>query len=1095
MNQIVLIALRRPYTFVVLSILIVIFGVRAIRHAPTDVFPTIKIPVISVVWAYAGMLPLDVSGRITFYFERFLTSTVEGIADIVSQAYYGISITNIFLQPHTNLPGAEAEVTAIAQTIVKQLPPDISPPMIMRLEASQVAVASLQVTSDEMTPADLYNLSYNQLRPLIVVIPGAIVPHPYGGKPKQLLVSLDQNKMLARNISPTDVHAAFDRQNMVLPAGDMKIKQTDWMVQTNAMPPEIPEFNDIPIKREGNSFVFLRDVADVQLAGPPQTNSVMVDGKQAVIIVVMKSGEASTLDVVDGIRATIPRIKEIVPSHVDVRIITDASVFVRESIDEVMHEMLIAGLLVGLIVMLMLGSWRPMIVVTTSIPLCILTSLIFLHALGESMNVMTLGGLALAVGILVDDATVMIENIDTHLEMGKELDEAIIDAANQIVIPTLLATLCICIVWLPLFTLSGVSGYLFKPMALAVIFAMLASFILSRTLVPTMAKYLIKHPHAEGHGEGHAEGHGKESDHHGEEQPEGKALSFKEKLQYHMGVFSRFQEGFEARFLRFCGWYGGLLEQTIANRRRFATIMLAFALLSLILFYFNGRDFFPEVRSGTVQMHMRGPLGTRMESINRITTLVSNDIHRLLPGQVEAIISNCGLPVGPHNLAFIPTPTIGTQDCDLTITLFNDKSAVWDIRKILHDGLKERYPGSEFTFQPADLIAKILNFGAPSPITVQINGMDIYGNYEYARKLQGKLRKIAGSSDVVIQQTMRTPTMFIEGQRTYGLGVDRSEADIALNMLITTNGTQQIDQKYWLDLKTGMSYQINIYQPQPQVTSINELNRIPVKPIGEGGLDQGYQLLGNLTKKSPVGTPGLVTHRGIMPLIEVYVSAEGRGLGGVLAEVEKIVEGMDEEVPRGSEVKIAGQAANMVVTYGELLVGLLAAVVLIYLFLVVNFQSWLVPFIIITALPGALAGIAWALFLTQTNISVPALTGAIMAMGTATANSILVVSYALERIEIHGDPLLAAIEAGKARIRPVLMTAAAMIMGMLPMAMGGSTNAPLGRAVIGGLTFATIYTLFFVPAVYAIMYYARSVPKDQEPIPGNKEIAPQLGNS
>jgi multidrug efflux pump subunit AcrB len=1092
MNQIVLIALRRPYTFVVLSILIVIFGIRAIRHAPTDVFPTIKIPVISVVWAYAGMLPTDVSGRITFFFERFLTSTVEGISDIVSQCYYGISITNIFLQPHTNLPGAEAEVTAIAQTIVKALPPDISPPMIMRLEASQVAVASLQVTSDEMTPADLYNLSYNQLRPLIVVIPGAIVPHPYGGKPKQLLVSLDQDKMLARNISPTDVHAAFDRQNMVLPAGDMKIKQTDWMVQTNAMPPEIPEFNDIPIKREGNSFVFLRDVADVQLAGPPQTNSVIVDGKQAVIIVVMKSGEASTLDVVDGIRATLPRIKEIVPPHVDVKIITDASVFVRESIDEVMHEMLIAGLLVGLIVMLMLGSWRPMIVVTTSIPLCILTSLIGLQVLGESMNVMTLGGLALAVGILVDDATVMIENIDTHLEMGKELDEAIIDAANQIVIPTLLATLCICIVWLPLFTLSGVSGFLFKPMALAVIFAMLASFILSRTLVPTMAKYLIKHPHAEGHKEGDETegGHGKEKL-HGEEQPAGQAPGFKEKLQYHMGVFSRFQEGFEARFLRFCGWYGGLLERTIENRRRFVTIMLAFALVSLILFYFNGRDFFPEVRSGTIQMHMRAPLGTRMESVNRITTLVSEDISRMLPGQVEGIISNCGLPVGPHNLAFIPTPTIGTQDCDLTITLYDDKSAVWDIRKIIHDGLKERYPGSEFTFQPADLIAKILNFGAPSPITVQINGMDIYGNYEYARKLQGRLRKIAGSSDVVIQQTMRTPTLFVEGQRTYGLGVDRSEADIALNMLLTTNGSQQIDQKYWLDLKTGMSYQINIYQPQPWVSSTNELNRIPVKPVGEGGLDQDYQLLGNLTQKSPVGTPGLVTHRGIMPLVEVYVSAEGRGLGDVLDDVKKIVNEMDEEVPRGSAVQIAGQAANMVTTYGELLVGLAAAVVLIYLLLVINFQSWLVPFIIITALPGALAGIAWALFLTQTNISVPALTGAIMAMGTATANSILVVAYALERIEEHGDPLRAAIEAGKARIRPVLMTAAAMIMGMLPMALGGSTNAPLGRAVIGGLTFATIYTLFFVPAVYAIMYYARSVPKDKEIALGDKEIAPQ----
>ena len=1095
MNQIVLIALRRPYTFVVLSILIVIFGIRAIRHSPTDVFPAIKIPVISVVWAYAGMLPLDVSGRITFYFERIMTSTVEGISDIVSQAYYGISITNIFLQPHTNLAGAEAEVTAIAQTVVKALPPDISPPMIMRLEASSVAVASLQVISETLTPAEVYNIAYAQLRPLIVVIPGAIVPHPYGGKPKQLLVSLDKDKMLARNVSASDVHAAFDRQNIVLPAGDMKIKQTDWMVQTNAMPPDIEEFNTIPIKREGNSFIFLRDVADVQLAGPPQTNSVIVDGKQAVIIVVMKSGEASTLDVVDGIRAVLPRIKEIVPPGVEVKIITDASVFVRESIDEVMHEMLIAGLLVGLIVMLMLGSWRPMVVVTTSIPLCILTSLICLQVLGESMNVMTLGGLALAVGILVDDATVMIENIDTHLEMGKELDEAIIDAANQIVIPTLLATLCICIVWLPLFTLSGVSGFLFKPMALAVIFAMLASFILSRTLVPTMAKYLIKHPHAEGHGEGHAGEHGKEGDHHSEEKPGGKAAGFKEKLKHHLGIFSRFQEAFEARFVQFCAWYGGLLEHTIENRRRLATIMLAFSLVSLILFYFNGRDFFPEVKSGTIQMHMRGPLGTRMESINRITTLVAEDIKRMLPGQVEGIISNCGIPVGPHNLAFIPTPTIGTQDCDLTITLFDDKSAVWDLRKIIAKGLKERYPGSEFTFQPADLIAKILNFGSPSPITVQVNGMDIYANYEFARKMQGKLRQIPGSSDVVIQQTMRTPTLFVEGQRTYGLGVDRSESDIALNMLITTNGTQQIDQKYWLDLKTGISYQINIYNPQPQVASINDLNTIPVKTIGDAGLDQDYQLLGNLTKLSPVGTPGLVTHRGIMPLIEIYVSAEGRGLGGVLEDVKKIVAEMNEEVPRGSEVQIAGQAANMVTTYGELLIGLVAAVVLIYLMLVINFQSWLIPFIIITALPGALAGIAWALFLTQTNISVPALTGAIMAMGTATANSILVVSYALERIEAHGDPLLAAVEAGKARIRPVLMTAAAMIMGMLPMALGGSTNAPLGRAVIGGLMFATVYTLFFVPAVYAIMYYARSVPKDKESTPGDKEIVPQLGNS
>jgi len=1108
MNQIVLIALRRPYTFVVLSIMIVIFGIRAIRHSPTDVFPAIKIPVISVVWAYAGMLPLDVSGRITFYFERALTSTVEGISDIVSQSYYGISITNIFLQPQTNLPGAEAEVAAISQTIVKALPPDISPPMIMRLEASSVPVVMLQLTSEEMTPAQLYNLAFTQLRPLLVVIPGAIVPHPYGGKPMQLLVSLDRNRMLAHDVSPTDVHAAFDRQNIVLPAGDMKIKQTDWMVETNAMPPKIEDFNRIPIKKKKNSFIFLRDVADVQLAGPPQTNSVIVDGKQAVVMVVMKSGDASTLDVVDGVKAAIPLIKEIVPSSVDVKIITDASVFVRESINEVMHEMMIAALLVGFIVMLLLGSWRPMIVVTISIPLCILTSVICLQALGESMNVMTLGGLALAVGILVDDATVMIENIDTHLEMGKELDKAIIDAANQIIIPTLLATLCISVAWLPLFTLSGVSGYLFRPMALAVIFAMLASFILSRTLVPTLAKYLIKPPHGEEHGkEGH---HGDEKQgHHGEEKPAGKLARFwqklkrhlaifsrfGQKLKHHLEIFSRFQEGFESRFTHFSARYGNLLERTIENRRMFATVMLTFALASLVLFYFNGRDFFPEVKSGAIQMHMRAPLGTRMEATNRITTLVAEDIRRMLPGQVEDIVSNCGIPVGPHNLAFIPTPTIGSQDCDLTITLFNGKSAVWDIRKILHEGLKERYPGTEFTFQPADLIAKILNFGSPSPIDVQVNGMDLYGNYAFARQLANKLRTIPGSSDVVIQQTMRTPTLLVEGQRTFGFSVDRSEEDIALNMLVTTSGSQQIDQKYWLDTKTGMSYQINIYDPQPEVASINDLNEVPVKPVGEDGLYEDYQLLGNVAEESPVGTPGLVTHRGVRPLVEVYVSAEGRGLGGVLKDVQKIVDEMKDKLPRGSTIKIAGQAETMVATYRELIIGLVLAVVLIYLLLVINFQSWLIPFIIITALPGALAGIAWALFLTQTNISVPALTGTIMAMGTATANSILVVSYALERIAEHGDTLQAAIEAGKARIRPVLMTASAMIMGMLPMAMGGSTNAPLGRAVIGGLTFATIYTLFFVPCMYAIMYHKRGVPKDKESIPKDKKSVPQPENS
>jgi multidrug efflux pump subunit AcrB len=1042
MNQVVLIALRRPYTFVVLAILILLFGTMSVLKSPTDVFPNIRIPVIAVVWSYGGLLPADVSGRITFYFERALTSTVEGIKHIESHSYYGSSIVKIFLQPGVELAGAEAEVTAIAQTVVKALPPDISPPMIMRLEASSVPVAMLQVTSDTMTPAELYNLAVMQIRPLLVTIPGAILPAPYGGQPVMLLVSLDQQKLLARQLTAADIHKAFGSQNIVLPAGDQKIKATDWMVQTNATPMQVEDFNNIPIKREGNAYIYMRDVADVRLAGPPQTNAVLVDGKQAVMIVVMKSGEASTLDVVDGIKKAIPRIEKIVPPGVRVKILNDASIFVKDAITDVVQEMVTAAALTGLIVLLLLGSWRATVIVGTSIPLSILTSIISLHVLGESMNLMTLGGLALAVGILVDDATVMIENIDTHLGMGKPLETAIIDAANQIVIPTFVATLCIAIVWFPLFQLSGVSGWLFMPMAEAIIFAMLASFVLSRTLVPTMAKYIL--------GERHA--------------PHGTTPNF----------FVRFQQGFERRFEQLREGYNRRLEQVIAHRSAFVGIALAVAGGSLSLYYFNGREFFPEIKSGTMQMHMRAPIGTRIEVSGRIASLVSNDIARMLPGQVEGIVSNCGLPVGPHNLAFIPTPTIGTQDCDLTIDLKNEKSPVWEYRRILRKGLKERYPGTEFTFQPADLTAKILNFGSPSPIDVQINGMEMNANYEFVRKLTGQFRRIPGASDVAIQQTMRTPTLLVEGNRTFGLGINLSEKDIAGNLLLTTSGSKQVDQQYWLDHKTGMTYQINIYTPQPQLTSIKDLLTVPVD---RGDLDASQkkpQLLGNVTTLSAVGTPGEITHANIMPLFDVYVSAEGRDLGGVLKDVKKIVAGMQKELPRSAALEIHGQAETMHDAYVELLGGLLLAIVLVYLLIVVNFQSWLDPFIIITALPGALAGIAWSLFLTHTNISVPALTGAIMTMGTATANSILVVSYARERLESHGNALQAALEAGQARIRPVLMTASAMIIGMLPMSMGNSPNAPLGRAVIGGLIVATLFTLFFVPCVYAIIYNRRA---------------------
>ncbi|MDC8450384.1 MAG: efflux RND transporter permease subunit [Nitrospira sp.] len=1051
MKQLVLIALRRPYTFVVLSILIVVFGALAVTEMPTDVFPVIQIPVSSVVWIYDNLMPQDVEGRITYVFERFLTQTVEGIKYIWSNSLFGNSIINIYLQDGVDLGGSEADIAAIAQTSVKALPPDINAPMVMRLFPSQVPVATLQVTSDSHTPAELYNLGIMRIRPLLVTIPGAILPHPYGGQDMQVMINLDQQKLLARHLTPADIHQALDRQNLVLPGGDIKIKSTDWIVLTNAQPLKIEDFDDIPIKKEGNAWIHLRDVSVTRLAGRVQTNAVIVDGQQAVIIVVMKSSEASTLEVVDGIKEIIPRIQEVVPDGVKVKLLIDASGFVKQAIADVLHEMVIAAGLVGMIVLILLGSWRPTVIVLTSIPLSILASLIALHALDQSINIMTLGGLALAVGILVDNAAVMIENIDTHLATGRPVEEAIIDAANQIILPTFVATLAITIVWVPMFHLSGISGWVFPPMAQAVIFAMIASFILTYTLVPTMAKYILK---------AHAHGHGGQS-HAGQSR----------------NIFTRFQQGFQDGFERFRERYTAQLEHAVAHRGRFIIVSSALAAACLVLFYFNGREFFPEIRSNILQMHMRAPLGTRIEAAARITSLVAKDVERLLPGQVQDIVSNCGIPVGAHNLAFIPTPTVGTQDCDLTIALTNEKAPVWEYRDILRKGLSERYPGSEFTFQPADLTAKILNFGSLAAIDVQINGPDLYANHAFARKLASKFRQIPGSSDVVVQQPMGMPTLLAESNRQFALGMNLDQTDFGNNMLVTTAGSQQVDQKYWLDRQSGMSYRINVYTPQPQLTSVKDLMTVPVSREG-GSSEEGVrnvQLLGNLAKISAIGTPGAVTHGNIMPLIDVYVAPEGRDLNSVLVEVERVIDGMESELPRGSIIEIKGQAEVMRAALREMLFGLIAAVVLVYLLIVVNFQSWLDPFIIITALPGALAGIAVALFATHTNISVPAFMGAIMTMGTATANSILLVSYARERLVVHGDALRAAVEAGTARIRPVLMTAAAMIIGMLPMATANSQNAPLGRAVMGGLLVATLFTLFFVPCMYAMIYNRKTV--------------------
>ncbi|MBS0961186.1 MULTISPECIES: efflux RND transporter permease subunit [Acetobacter] len=1055
MNAIVVTALKRPYTFVVLSILILAFGILSLLKAPTDVFPNIRIPVVSVVWTYGGMLPEEFAGRITYNYELNVTSTVEGIEHMESNTYYGRSIVNIYFQPGTDIGEAEAEVTAISQTVIKQLPENIPAPMVMKLEASSVPVLALQVTSQKQTPSDLFKIAMTRIRPILVTVPGAVLPQAYGGMDSFIMVALNQKQLQAHHLSAMDVQNALRSQNIVLPAGDQKIHRTDWMVQTNATPRSMKELGDIPVKRVGNAVIYVHDVANVYRGGHPQTNLVLVQGRQGVEIVVMKSGDASTLDVVAQTKALLPRIEKIVPPDVHISVLSDASVFVKEAITDVVREMVTAAILTGLVVLLFLGSWRSTVIIATSIPLAILSAIICLLLSGQTINVMTLGGLALAVGILVDDATVMIENIDTHLEEGKDLEPAIIDAANQIVIPTLVSTLCICIVWTPLFRLSGVAGWLFMPMAEAIVYAMLASFILSRTLVPTMAKYLLA-------GQVHPGAHGDEH----------QALP--------KGFFGKFQNKFEHAFHVFRLAYGRFLERILVRRKLFVSCFLGASVLSLGLFLIAGQDFFPEVKSGTIQMHMRAPLGTRIETTGRIVSLVDNRIDALLPGKVSGIINNCGLPEGPHNQAFIPTPTIGTQDCDLTISLKDGESPVWDYRALLRDKLSANFPGSVFTFQPADLTEKILNFGSPAPIDIQVSGPELRANYDYARILVNKLRGVPGAADVVIQQTMKTPTLFVKGNRTFSQATGMTEADIANNQLMTLSGSQTVDPQYWLDPKTGITFPLNVYVSQDQLTHYNDLLTIPVdKGDGDpGGKDM--QLLGAISDVSAIGTPGQVSHFNSMPDIDIYVSAEGTDLGSVLAGVNKVIAQTKGDVPRSAVVDIHGQATTMHGAYNELIFGLIVSVVLIYMLIVVNFQSWVDPFIIISALPGALAGIAWSLFLTQTRLSVPALTGAIMCMGTATANSILVVAFAKERFAIHGRAITAAAEAGFGRIRPVIMTASAMIIGMVPMATSNSQNAPLGKAVIGGLIVATISTLLFVPCVYAIFHKNSDTPHGHE---------------
>ena len=1051
MNAIVIVALRRPLTFVVLAILILLFGGLAVWNTPTDIFPTIGIPVVAVIWTYTGLTPQDMSGRVVYYFERSMTTTVANIEHIESQSLYGRGVVKIFFQPGTNVAAAQAQITASAQTVLKQLPPGITPPAVLVYDASSTPVLDLQVSGGGETGTQLYNLASNYIRPALVTVPGVAIPTPYGGTQLNVEVDLNQRGLLEHGLSAQDVDAALARQNLVLPAGDQKIGKLDFLVSTNAAPINIDTFNNLPVKQVGNAIVYLRDVAYVHPGGAPQINAVLVHGQQSVLMTVYKSGNASTLAVVAGVKHLLPEVERTLPPGIKITPLNDTSRFVRDSVNDVVQEMVTAALLTGLVVLLFLGSWRSTLIVATSIPLCILTSILVLSWLGQTINVMTLGGLALAVGILVDDATVMIENIASHLEDGQALEEAIVDAANQIVVPTFVSTLCICIVWLPLFSLGGVGGYLFRPLAMAIIFAMVASFVLSRTLVPTMAASLLR-------GQVH---HG----HHDERS---------------VGLAGRFQRGFEERFARFRDGYRDLLTEVVSLPGRFILGFGALTLLSMALIPFLGRNFFPEIRSGELDLHMRAQVGTRLEDTGKLAVLVNGAIRRALNGQVTDIVDNCGLPLSGTNEAYSANGVIGPQDCELTIALKTEDEPTQAFQRLLRRRLPREFPGTAFNFLPGDITAKILNFGLPAPLDVQVIGRDQEANFEYAKKVLARISHIPGIADASIFEATNEPVLRIVASRSFATRTGLSEGNIADNALATLSGSGQVAPSYWLNTTTGVSHLVNVETPQSDMQSLNDLETIPVDDGGGDPSGNGARLLGGLSHVEQVGMPIVVSHYSITPTINILAGRQVRDLGAVDDAVRRVLHDMESQLPHSARIRVRGQAVTMTTSYAQLIGGLLFAIVLVYLVIVVNFQSWLDPFIITTALPGALAGIVWSLFITHTTLSVPALTGAIMCMGTATANSILVVSFARERLAEHGDAARAAVEAGYARIRPVLMTALAMIIGMLPMSLSNTQNAPLGRAVMGGLAVATLSTLLFVPSVFTVLHRRAAKPVARE---------------
>jgi CzcA family heavy metal efflux pump len=1042
MIALVRIALSRPYTFVVLALLLLIIGPLAALRTPTDIFPEIRIPVIGVVWNYTGLPPDQMAGRITTPFQRSLTTTVNDIEHIVANSYNGIGIVKIFFQPNVDIRTANAQVTAISQTLIKQLPPGATPPLILNYSASTVPIIQVALSGEGLTEQNLADIGINQLRTPLVTVPGAAIPYPFGGKQRQIQIDLNPAALQARGLSGQDVANALAAQNLITPVGTQKIGQFEYVIQLNNSPLRMEELGELPIKAVNGAMVYVGDVATVRDGNPPQTNIVHVDGNRSVLMMVLKAGATSTLDIIAGIKQKVIDVKDQLPEALKIGFIGDQSVFVRGAIEGVAVEGVIAALLTSVMILLFLGSWRSTVIIAISIPLSVLGAIIMLSAIGETLNIMTLGGLALAVGILVDDATVTIENINYHLEQGKPVEQSIMDGANQIVTPAFVSLLCICIVFVPMFFLQGVARFLFVPMAEAVMFAMIWSFILSRTLVPTMANYLLQ-PHVH---------------HDGEPPPSRNPLV-------------RFQRAFEARFERIRATYRDLLSMALGRRPLFVASFLGVVALSFLLVPLLGRNFFPSVDAGNILMHVRTQVGTRVEETANQLADVQKAIRKIIPpGEIETLTDNIGMPISGINMTYNNTGVIGPADGDIQIKLREGHKPTAEYVQDLREQLPRLFPGMIFSFLPADIVSQILNFGAPAPIDLQIRGANLEANFTYANKLLSRIRKIPGIADARIQQSPNNPTFNIDVDRTRAQYVGLTERDVTNSLVVNLAGSSQVAPTYFLNPDNGVSYSIVMQTPQYKMDSLSALQALPITASG----NPQSPILGGIAELKRTTSSAVVSQYDIQSMVQIFATPQGRDLGAVAADVKAAMADTAKDVPKGSSVVLLGQVQTMNSAFSGLLFGLLAAVVLIYFLIVVNFQSWSDPFVIITALPAALAGIVWMLFTTQTTLSVPALTGAIMCMGVATANSVLVISFARERYEELGDPIAAALEAGFVRFRPVLMTALAMIIGMTPMALGlgegGEQNAPLGRAVIGGLIFATIATLMFVPVVFSMVH-------------------------